>query len=278
MAHACYVCSFYPVPDGEGVACPHCHRSQYGTTCPHCSQNAPPIVRKLSVYCSACNQLRGPLTSGMPLNVVGRPSQVGSTITKVAGVGALAAGLCVAAVLATLGLAIGSGVGTFFLVLAALVALGGGGLGALMLFGSKKLRESGEQAQRSARESAIYALAGNRGGVLTAVEVASALNIQLAEADALLTQMAREGSRVGLEVDAQGVVHYLFREAPRPFSAATHAAGVGAAGPSGVRVEPELSEAPTEARGASEGSERERVREQVDREFERLQRMSPPKR
>jgi hypothetical protein len=271
MAHPCYVCNFYPVPDGEGVECPHCHRLQYGTACPHCGQSAPTIIRGLKVYCSACNNVRGPLTSGVPLNVVGKPSQFGSAVTKVAGVGMLAAAFFVTLLLGALGLLIGtgSGVGMFFLVLATLVALGGGTAGGLMLLGSKKLKESGEKAQRDAREGAIYALAGKRGGILTAHEVASALNLQLAEADAMLTGMAREGSRVGVEVDGQGVVHYVFHEAQRQFSAAAHAGGaIGADGaPTGVRVEVSAPK-----------TEQERIREQVDREFEQMQRLSQAKR
>ena len=49
MPHACYVCNYEPVPDGEGVECPHCHRLQYATMCPHCGQNAPTIVRGMKV-------------------------------------------------------------------------------------------------------------------------------------------------------------------------------------------------------------------------------------
>ena len=86
MPHPCQVCSYFPIPDGEGVACPHCHRLNYTPGCPYCHQDAPTISRGISVFCSACGRQRGSLSSGVPMNLAGKGSKVGSVVTSVASV------------------------------------------------------------------------------------------------------------------------------------------------------------------------------------------------
>src|SRR5579884_3506915 len=85
MAHPCYVCTFYPVPDGDGVECPHCHRLQYGNACPFCGQNSPTVIKGLRVVCGACGRERGPLSGGLPMNIAGKPSKVGGFLAGVFG-------------------------------------------------------------------------------------------------------------------------------------------------------------------------------------------------
>lgn len=267
MAHACYVCNFYPVPDGDGVECPHCHRLQYGTRCPNCGQNAPTIIRGMRVYCSACNQPRGPLTSGVPLNVVGQPSRVGSSLSRFVGWSTLLGSLMLAVLLGLLFGVIGGA--TVGLVAAMVVALVGGGLSYALLRGGRKLQERSDLAQRAVREQAIYALAARRGGVLTASEVATALNLQVGEADAALTALANEAGRVSVEVDANGTVQYVFQPAP-PREPPTRVELAGGAEPTGVRVATDEAAAGT-AGGTEPESEADRIKAQVDREFAQMQ-------
>lgn len=261
MAHACYVCSFYPVPDGEGVECPHCHRLQYGTRCPRCGQNAPTRVRDFKVFCSACGFERGPLSGGplaMPLEMVGKPSQIGGIATRILGIIALA----ITAALVTLTtVAAVSWSSALLGALAVLIAAFGGVPGFLLFLGGRKLQEQGEKAQHDAREQALVAAAKARGGFITAAEAASVLNVQVAQADAILTAIAKEGTRAHVEVDAEGVVKYVFHEAAPVHVAPTSAAQGG----TGVRVD---VAAPTQA--AQPLDPKEAAKQKVDREFEEL--------
>ncbi len=265
MAHACYVCTFYPVPDGEGVECPHCHRLQYGTTCPRCGRAAPTIIRGLRVVCSACGAERGPLSSGMPMNVAGQTSRIGGVLTR--GLGwAL---LFVFAIMLALGIAALTGPFVLKVLLgipAIAIALLAGGGSFFALRGGKKLATQGAAAMVHAREQALLAFATHHGGVITASEAAAAMNVQVAEADAMLTQMAREGSRVSVEIDAHGVVRYVFRDAPPPVVSPEMAS-------TGVRVDPTgpaSAALPPEAPGNDEARERDEIRARVDREFEQM--------
>ena len=52
--------------------------------CPHCGQAAPLVYRGVLAYCSACGQLRGPLTGGS-VNHAGSLSKAGGTVAKVFG-------------------------------------------------------------------------------------------------------------------------------------------------------------------------------------------------
>src|SRR5437667_81825 len=61
---------------------------------------------------------------------------------------------------------------------------------------------------------AVYALAAHRGGVLAAADVARSLSMGEAEADALLTAMAKEQPDwVTLDVDDDGRITYRFANA-----------------------------------------------------------------
>jgi hypothetical protein len=95
-----------------------------------------------------------------------------------------------------------------------LAAVMGGGFvtfGALSLRAGAKATERASSESTAARELAILSLAEKSEGDLTATEVARGLGISLGEADGSLTAMA-DGSRVAVEVDPEGVVHYVFRE------------------------------------------------------------------
>lgn len=261
MAHACYVCTFYPVPDGEGVECPHCHRLQYGTTCPRCGRNAPTLVKGFRVVCSACGAERGPLSSGMPANIAGQTSKIGGVLSRGLGwallfVFILMFAVGIAALTGPLLLKILLGIPAIAIALLA----GGGSWAALR--GGKKLSEQGTAAQRAAREQALLAFAAHHGGVITASEAAAAMNVQLADADAMLTAMAREGSRVSVEIDPHGVVRYVFKDAPRPPLPPEVAT-------TGVRVDASPAAAASGLPNQEERT-REEIRDRVDREFEQM--------
>jgi hypothetical protein len=84
----------------------------------------------------------------------------------------------------------------------------------LLLLGGRKLRESGVAAERGARTQAIFSLAANRGGTLTAGDVASALDMPTQEADALLTELAKTRSdEVEVDIGERGEVLYVFTRA-----------------------------------------------------------------
>jgi hypothetical protein len=257
MSHPCNVCNYYPVPDGDGVPCPHCHRLQYGKVCPRCGQAAPTIIRGMTVHCSACDFERGP-TGGLPLNLVGAPTRIGGTVARVVGVTALVLTLLLATVV---GLFFGLFSVTSGAIAALVIAAIGATIGGLVLRGGRSLSKLGDTARQHAREQAIYALANNQRGMVTAADVARALNVQLSEADALLTAMAREGARVGVEVDGQGVVRYTFRDAVPP---------AGSAVPPASPVRVDVSDAAPSAPRDPAEVERERIRASVDREFEQM--------
>ncbi|MFO0563620.1 MAG: hypothetical protein U0269_36685 [Polyangiales bacterium] len=261
MAHACYVCSFYPVPDGEGVECPHCHRLQYGNKCPHCGQSAPTRVRDFRVYCTACNRERGALSGSgltMPISMVGKPSQIGGIASKIIGGGVIGLTLLLVTLVTLAAVSFSS---TVLGALAVLLAMFGGVVGFLLLRGGKKLEQQGTKAQHDVREQALIAAARTRGGILTAAEAAAVLEIQVGEADALLTQIAKEGQRAHVEVDRDGVVKYVFHEAAPVHVAPTTAVQDA----TGVRVD---VNAPTQYGAAVD--HKEAARQQVDREFEEL--------
>lgn len=254
MPHACYVCNFEPVPDGEGVECPHCHRLQYGKVCPFCGREAPTLIRGTMVYCSACNRVRGPLAAGMGPDEAGRPS---ASFARALGWSAILAGALFGMAAWFLGGLLDAGVIGF--VLGLVVAAAGAVAGGLMLSGGRKLRQQEASSQALERERALFSLAAQRGGSLTATDVATALGIPVAEADALLTKLARGGTHVSVEVDGSGVVHYVFNEV----RVASQSSSAGE--PTGVRVE--AGAAPSRESTAEGDS----VKARVDREWERLQ-------
>jgi hypothetical protein len=82
-----------------------------------------------------------------------------------------------------------------------------------LLLGGRRLRRRGDERARAARERAVYALATQKRGVLTARDVARAVSIPEEEADALLTALAkRPDAGVSLEVDDNGNLSYKFAD------------------------------------------------------------------
>ena len=96
-------------------------------------------------------------------------------------------------------------------------------IGSLFLIASRRLGRAGAEAERQARVEAIYALAVNRNGMLTAADAARSLKLAPASVDALLSELSKtQPEYVSLEFDQQGQSFYLFSRAgtrPHPFGA-----------------------------------------------------------
>ena len=208
--------------------------------CPKCRRDAPLVYRGVMAYCAACGAPRLPL-SGASVAHAGQTSKLGGTVARVAGWTVLGAGLSIALLLGAIahalfpagfvGLALGLPIAVIALV-----------IGLVLLRGGKSLRGTGESVERSTRAQAVHALAANRGGSLTSLDVAQALSIPFEEADALLTSMAKEQmDHVSVEIDASGGLYYRF--------AGSDGAGDGGSGQDAarVRVDPELARSPNRA-------------------------------
>jgi hypothetical protein len=179
--------------------------------CPHCGREAPIVYRGVLPFCTACGALRVPLSSPS-VNLAGKPSRVGGTFARVLGWLVLLCGGSLALALGLLFLALGApGVGLAIAIPFAVVVLA---IGIALVQSGRSLNDSGVQVGQMTRDQALLSLAAHRGGV-TAVEAARALGISHAEADAMLTGLAkREPDRVGVDVDDEGVLWYRVSAAP----------------------------------------------------------------
>jgi hypothetical protein len=182
--------------------------------CPHCHTDAPLVYRGIKAYCSACGRPRAAL-SGSSLTHAGKPAKLGGTIVHVFGWAALAVGLLVSmllgGVVGLLGAATGWFSGMAGLLVGGLLALFSLGVFLLLRLGGNKLEHSADETLEQRREQALRALAKNRGGVLQAADAAAALDMPLAEADALLTRLAKQQpEETGVEIGQEGQVLYTF--------------------------------------------------------------------
>ena len=175
--------------------------------CPHCRQNAPIVYRGIAAYCTACSQPRLPLVA-KSVNMAGQTSQVGGTLTRVVGWGVLFGGLAVSLVvfgiLAAIvpALWIAASVGLPLAILTALASYA-------LIRSGRTLEQTGVSEQRSIRVEAVIALARNRRAALTASDVSASLGIGFAQADALLTELAKKHpDLVAVEIDDKGGVFY----------------------------------------------------------------------
>ena len=77
----------------------------------------------------------------------------------------------------------------------------------------RSLEKSGEHTERAVQEQTLFGLAKSHSGIVTAVEAARALDMEVQDADRLLSDMAkRADGRVSLEVDNNGSLYYVLRE------------------------------------------------------------------
>ena len=169
--------------------------------CPHCGQAAPLVYRGVVAYCSACGQLRGPLT-GASVNHAGSFSKAGGIVSKV---------------FAWLSLALGTSFALLFgpllswWALAAVTMIMTLTVAGLLMWGGRSLSRSGEKSAGITKTTAVFALAATRHGELRGIDLVPALNVSREEGDALLEQMSKQHpDQVILEVDDQGGLYYVF--------------------------------------------------------------------
>lgn len=214
----CPVCST-DIPPGRN-RCHGCGKV-FGedNRCPHCLAVAPVLRTGQGAICSACSKPRdtkpGTVIIGDAPAIVGLVGAKGSgaAIAARAGGGGLrifGAMLIGAGVLAAAAMAV-LFPGAIGIALAILAGGTSVGLGALALKGGAKAGAHADRTERTERQLRIMELAEKSSGDLTATEVARAMKMSLEEADAALTAMA-DGSRVAVEIDENGIVHYVFRE------------------------------------------------------------------
>jgi len=185
--------------------------SAFPATCPSCRRNAPIVYRGVLAYCTACGAPRVPLAT-KATNLAGKGSILGGTLARVFGWIVIGSGLVVGLGLLGLLQAIFPGglagwlVGVPILLFALVI-------GVALLRGGRSLESTGVAEQRETRVQAIFSLAENRGGIVTAPGVAGALGVSTAQADALLTDLAKtHPDHVVLEIDDQGGVFYRVSE------------------------------------------------------------------
>lgn len=175
--------------------------------CPHCRQDAPIVYRGIAAYCTACGQPRLPLVT-KSVNLAGQTSQVGGTVTRVLGFVVLFSGLAVSLVV--------FGILAIFVPALWIAAAVGVPLALLVAFAAwaiirsgRTLEKSGRSEQESTRLEAVLALARNKKGPLSAADVSASLGIHWAQADALLTDLAKRHPEIAsVEIDDQGGVFY----------------------------------------------------------------------
>jgi hypothetical protein len=141
--------------------------------------------------------------------LAGQPSRVGGIAASVAGAAVLVSGLSLATGLWFLLQALWTSTAgwAFALPIAAMSLF----FGSLMMFGGRKLRQSGVARQERVQLDAVKALIQHRKGPISALEAASALRLPEPHVDQLLTRLARErATAVTVDVDAEGHVVYDF--------------------------------------------------------------------
>jgi hypothetical protein len=167
------------------------------------------VFRGLETRCAACGALRVPLTAPS-VGLAGQPSRVGGFAALLLGAFVLFVGLSFALGLGLLlhsiwpGALVGWAVALPFSTATLF-------FGFLLIWGGRKLRRQGTAKQLAVRRDAMRALLSHRGGAVTPEQAASALAISAAEADATLTELAREAAtEVRLDVDGTGQLRYDF--------------------------------------------------------------------
>lgn len=217
------------------------------TNCPHCGQLAPTVQRGLETRCSVCGGVRLPFDAPA-VNLAGQPAQVGGTVARIVGWLVLAGGLLSALLVGSLFQAIFPA-GVFGWILGSVIGLGALGFSLALILGGKKLRQVGTKREHDVQVATLRALAGKNRGVVAPDEAARALGSSVQEADALLTELAKQGTDVRLEVDDDGRLTYVFDRASSGRRFAAPARGKP------WRVEPSAPDAGADAAGESDESE-----------------------
>lgn len=204
---------------GEANRCPHCNAiaavrpSGDGVVCVACSK--PREMKKGTVVLGAAGPFPTgavlPDASGDPVAVRRAQAAAGtgaSMLMRGFGVFSMAAGVLGAGAVAVLLWPVSVAAAA---AAATAVGVTGIGVGIASFAAGGKSSAAADDRRRTARELAIMALAEEKGGELTATDVARELHIRADEADAALTAMA-DGTRVDVIVSPDGILRYQFRE------------------------------------------------------------------
>jgi hypothetical protein len=182
-----------------------------GIPCPACGQYAPIVYRGVVPHCTACDAVRVPL-SASSVNLAGKPTRVGSAFATVLGWLVLIFGGCTALGVVLLATALGwplvaLGLGLPIAVLTLVV-------GVVLVRSGSSLAKSATRSENDTLRKALLGMAAHKGAV-TARDAAQALGVPEAEADAMLTSLAKsDPDRVAVDVDDQGNVWYRVAAAP----------------------------------------------------------------
>ena len=178
--------------------------------CPHCYKDAPLVYRGVQAYCTACGATRVPL-SGSAVQLAGQGTKVGGVVAKTFGWIVLAIGsLAGFSIMGLLQWAITEGVLGYLIggpiLLITWIFAG------VLLWSGKSLKQTGESAEHAAQEKAILALAENKKGLVGAIDVSRGLDVTLAEADKILTRMAKASpDSMAVDLGEHGEIVYRFR-------------------------------------------------------------------
>jgi len=163
----------------------------------------------MGAQCTVCSGKRLPFTA-TALNLAGKPFQYGGIAARVFGWGTLAFGgiatISVAAILQAIWpeSIIGYAAATPIALLTLLVSL-------TAIIGGRLLGRRGVSKALAAKLETVRALARHQNGRVMASEVADALSVSEAQADAMLTELAKNpDDDVTLDLDDHGGIHYLF--------------------------------------------------------------------
>ncbi len=142
--------------------------------------------------------------------MAGKPSQVGGTVAKIIGWIVLACGGIFAALVFVLFNALFPGSPAPWI--AALTSLAFAVFfTVLFVMSGRSLVSSGQRKEEAVRMKAILAIARQRGGIVTAKDVAGALRMGEPAVDAWLTDLAkREPETLTVEFDDNGVISFRF--------------------------------------------------------------------
>lgn len=155
-----------------------------------------------------CGAKRIPFTA-RTVNLAGQPAKVGGIAARVFGWVTLVFGSTVALGLMLILQAIWPA-GWLGYAVAIPIALLTLAVSLTAIIGGKALGNYGKRSELSAQHETIRALAQHRNGWVTASEVARALGVSEERADDMLTDLAKQGGDVSLDLTDDGRIVYLF--------------------------------------------------------------------
>lgn len=177
--------------------------------CPNCGKDAPVTLRGVTAYCVACDHPR-PVLGRKVVGRSGKAAKYTGTAAKIASAATLGVGTIIALFFILLfqvalwptgwlGWAIGIPIGLMTMLISA-----------VLFFGGNALSKSGDKTIDRTHRKAVRALALRHTGGITADQTADALDMELDDADALLTRMAQDpNERIDIDIRHDGTLVYF---------------------------------------------------------------------